>query len=167
MLSSLLGTIGGIGLSSLREKIENRPSVLMLYPALIDALGDIGSILGSMETTKLALGFVSSFRTTLKEALADLSSVEMAAAIMHVFFGLAAFLLGRATGLTPNTFVLIALALGTNLMSFPLISLLSLGTATQTFKRGYDPDNFVIPLVTSASDFLATLALMIVLTVIG
>jgi mgtE-like transporter len=167
MLSSLLASIGGVGLSSLRDEIERHPSVLMLYPALIDALGDIGSILGSMETTRLALGFVSSYGAALREAFADLVSIEAAAALMHVFFGVAAFLLGRATGLSSNAGQLVATSLVTNLISFLLVSLLSLAVATQTFKRGLDPDNFVIPLVTSVADTGATLALMAALIIVG
>ena len=39
--------------------------------------------------------------------------------------------------------------------------------ATQTFKRGLDPDNFVIPAVTSVSDVGATLTLMATLAILG
>jgi len=167
LVSSLLGIFGGVALASLRGEIEKRPSVLMLYPALIDTLGDIGSILGTMETTKLALGYVTSFWETIREMFTDLVSVETAAAVMHVIFGLAAFLLGRETGLTPDLVLLIKIALVSNLMSFLLISLLSLLIATQTFKHGLDPDNFVIPLVTSVSDVGATLALIAAISVLG
>jgi cation transporter-like permease len=50
-------------------------------------------------------------------------------------------------------------------MSFVVISLFSLLVATQTFQRGLDPDNFVIPLTTSLADTIATLSLMAVLAV--
>lgn len=158
IFSSLLGTFGGVALASLKDDIEMNPSALMLYPTLIDTLGDIGSILGAMQTTKLALGYVASFWVTLKEAFADLLSVEAAAAAMHVIFGLAAFLIGRATGLSPDASILVGLALISNVISFLFISIFSLLIATQTFKYGLDPDNFVIPLVTSVSDIIATLA---------
>ncbi len=167
LLSSLLGTFGGVGLASLRGKIERHPSILILYPALIDGLGDIGSILGSIETTKLALGYVASFWNALKETFTDLASVEIAGVAIHILFGLAAFVLGRATGLNPELKLLVVIALVTNLVSFLFISLFSLIIATQTFKHGLDPDNFVIPLVTSTSDLGATLALITALTALG
>lgn len=167
LLSTLLGIFGGIGLASLREEIERRPSVLILYPALIDTLGDIGAILGSMETTKLALGYSRSFRETFKETVIDLLSVEIAGAVMHVVFGLVAFLVARTTGFSPALLLLVAIALISNLVSFLFISVFSLAIATQTFKHGLDPDNFTIPLVTSVSDVGATLALMAALRILA
>jgi mgtE-like transporter len=167
LFASILGIFGGVGLARLRGEIEKRPSILLLYPALIDTLGDIGSILGAMETTKLALGTISSFKATLKATLADVVSIETAAATMHIAFGVAAFLLGRLTGLNPDLSTLIAIALVTNLISFFFVSLFSLAVATQTFKHGLDPDNFVIPLVASVSDVGATLALITAITIIG
>jgi mgtE-like transporter len=167
LLASLLGTFGGVGLAGLRNEIEKSPSILLLYPALIDTLGDIGSILGAMETTKLALGYVASFWGALKETFADLVSVEIAAATWHILFGLVAFLIGMATGFSPDPWFLVMIALVSNLVSFLFISLFSIAVATQTFKRGLDPDNFVIPLVASVSDISATLALMATLTMLG
>ncbi len=167
LFSSLLGIFAGVGLASLREEISKKPSVLMLYPALIDTLGDIGSILGTRETTKLALGYTSSFYRTLKETFADLISVEIAGALIHLVFGLVTFLLARATGLAAELSLLVRIALMCNIISFLLISALSLLVATQTFKRGLDPDNFVIPAVTSVSDIGATMALIATLTILG
>jgi mgtE-like transporter len=93
--------------------------------------------------------------------------VESAAAMMHVLFGIFAFIVAYGTGLGGDPIPLVLVALGSNLVSFPFISLLSLITATQTFKRGLDPDNFVIPLVTSVSDLYATLGLVAVLMVLA
>lgn len=167
LLSSLFGTVNGIGLASLRERIEEHPSILILYPALIDALGDIGSIIGSMETTKLALGYVTSFTTVLKDTVKDFLSVEAAAFLMHAIFGIAILAVGSLTNIAVNPLFVIRVALLSNVMSFLIVSLFSLAIATQTFKRGLDPDNFVIPLTTSLADTVATLSLMTTLIILG
>jgi cation transporter-like permease len=99
--------------------------------------------------------------------MANLLSVETAAAIMHVCFGLVAFFIGKAAGLTPNVVLLVTVALISNLVSFLFVSIFSLVVANQTFKHGLDPDNFVIPLVTSASDLGATMALMGTIAILG
>ncbi len=166
LLSSFIGTLGGVCLASIREGIEKKPAILMIYPALIDTLGDIGSILGAMVTTKLALGRISSFWGALKEGVAELVSVEIAAAVMHLLFGVFAFLLGTLTGFTPDLLLLVNITLISNLLSFLPIFLLSVLIATQTFKHRLDPDNFVIPFVTSIADFGATLALIVALLIL-
>jgi mgtE-like transporter len=167
LLSNLLGTFGGVGLASFRDGLARRPAILILYPALIDTLGDIGSILGSMEATKLALGHIASFTDSLKDSLRNFISVELAGAFWHILFGVVAFLIGISAGLNPNLGLLVAVALTTNMISFLFISTFSIAIATQTFKRGLDPDNFVIPLVTSVSDITATLVLISVLILSG
>lgn len=164
VLASLFGIFGGMGLGSLKKEIENMPSILIIYPALIDALGDIGSILGSMETTKLALGYTTSLTKTFRETFADLVSVECAAIIIHVIFAVIGFAIGGLQGI-PFLFYLISIAIFSNIISFLFISIFSLTVATQTFKYGLDPDNFVIPLVASVSDVVATLSLVLSISI--
>lgn len=159
VLASLFGIFGGMGLASIRREIERVPSILIIYPALIDALGDIGSIIGSMETTKLALGYTTSLTKTLRETFADLISVECAAFVIHIIFSIIGFALGGLQTL-PLLLHLISITLTSNVISFLFISSFSLTVATQTFKHGLDPDNFVIPLVASVSDVTATLSLV-------
>lgn len=166
-LSGLFGSINGIILSSFRKKIENAPSILLLYPALMNILGNIGSIIGSMETTKLALGYVTSFIYVLKDTFVDLFSVEVAAFIIHIFLSAAVIVVGSLTNLAVTPFLIFKVALLSNILSFFFISLFSLIIATQTFKHGLDPDNFVIPLTTSISDTISTFTLMTVLIIVG
>ena len=75
--------------------------------------------------------------------------------------------MGRLTGIAVDPFFVIKAALLSNAVSFLVISVFALLIATQTFKRGLDPDTFVIPLTTSVSDTVSTLSLMAVLTLLG
>lgn len=167
LLTSLFGTFGGVGLASIKNEIKRAPSLLLIYPALIDTLGDVGAILGSMETTKLALGYVSSFKETIRKGLSDLFAVEGAAATMHIIFGLVAFLLGVASGFSPNLIKVVAISLTSNLIGVIPIYLFSIFLAVRTFRYGLDPDNFVIPAVSSVSDVTATLTLIAAIAIIG
>ena len=164
--ASLLGALNGVALTALRTTIERTPAALILYPALITSLGNVGSILGSMATTKLALGYVSSMVESVTKMGRELLAVEAAALLVHVLFGVTAAAVGAVSGVAVPPWSAVLLAVASNLMSFVVIALFSLLVATQTFQRGLDPDNFVIPLVTSLADTVATLSLMAVLTVL-
>jgi mgtE-like transporter len=164
LLSSVFGIANGVILTSFRTEIEQIPSVLILYPALIAALGDMGSILGSMETTKLALGYVSSFNRVLRDVLVDLISIESAAFIVHMIFAFVTQGIGWISQIPSDLLQLIQIAGLSNLFSFFFISFVSLFIATQTFRYGLDPDNFVIPLTSSLSDTISTLVLLTVLS---
>jgi cation transporter-like permease len=61
---------------------------------------------------------------------------------------------------------LVEIALGTNLLTFLPIGLFALVLAYQAFKRGLNPDNVVIPVITSISDTMATLALLQALAIL-
>jgi mgtE-like transporter len=164
LLSSVFGIANGVILTSFRTEIEKLPSVLVLYPALIATLGDIGSILGSMETTKLALGYVSSFTHVLRDVFVDLISIEAAAFIVHMLFAFVTQGIGWISQISSDLFQLAQTAVLSNLFSFFFISFISLIVATQTFRYGLDPDNFVIPLTSSLSDTISTLVLLAVLS---
>jgi len=167
ILSSLFGTFNGIVLGSIRGLIDRSPSILVIYPALIDTLGDIGSIIGSTTTTRLALGYFNTFKEALRSAATDLVAVESSAAILHVLFGVTGFFLATAQSINASMFSLVEVALISNLLSFFVISLISLAVAVASFRRGWDPDNLVIPIITSLSDATATLCLVAALAVLG
>jgi mgtE-like transporter len=167
LLSSIFGSINGVALATFRGNLEKDPSLLMLYPGLMNILGNIGSIIGSMESTKLALGYITSFIDVLKDALRNLLSIEIAALLIHTILSIAIYLTGSLTNVSVDLFFIIKVALISNVMSFLIISIFSLIIATQTFRLGLDPDNFVIPLTTSVSDTVSTLILITVLMLLG
>jgi mgtE-like transporter len=125
LLSSVFGTINGLTLTSVRRDVEKHPSILMVYPALMNTLGNIGSIIGSTETTKLALGYIKSFGQR------DLLSVEAAAFLIHVLFGVAALAVGHVTDVAVDPVFIIKLSLFSNALSFLVISVFALTIASR------------------------------------
>ena len=156
---------GGI-LSKLRYQIERYPHILAIYPCLLSMIGDEGSIIASTTTTRLSLG-------NIKPSLRDIGNYESRTHIFGVI--VAGFIV--ATGFaTIGTLIYIISLTGilqtiliatmTNLILVLPIIFLSFGSAIITFKRGLNPDNFTIPIITSSSDFLTTTSLFIVIRVI-
>ena len=157
VLSSVFGSVNGVLLSNLGPSLAAMPGLMTMYPALTNALGNVGSIIGSKTTTDIAMGYSKSFKEELKESGKKIVQVEVPAAFMHVVFGVIAFMLsvGQGAVLMP----LIGVALSSNLMSFIIITVFALWSAHLAFERGLNPDNVVIPAITSVSDTTATLAI--------
>jgi mgtE-like transporter len=156
MISSVFGSLNGVLLSNLGPTLASRPGLLTLYPALTNSLGNIGSIIGSQMTTSIALGYSRSFVEELKESGRSIVQIEIPAALIHVVFGLVAYLLSMGQG--ASLFFLVTVALSSNLMSFIVISIFALWSAHVSFEHGLNPDNIVIPAITSLSDTTATIA---------
>ncbi|MEM4246607.1 MAG: magnesium transporter [Candidatus Bathyarchaeia archaeon] len=165
LLCACFGIFGGLTLGGVRRVLEKVPGVLILYPAVVDALGDVGSIVGSNTTSRLHLGELSPSLSSFKELLYDILAVESSAGIVHTLFGGAAYHLATKVLVNARMDRLVVAAVLSNLVSFVPICLLAFLVAVLTFKRGLDPDNFVIPVETAVSDALGTLALSFALTV--
>lgn len=154
MAVSLVGLLSGLALTSMRRSIERHPSIVFVYPALIDTLGDAGSIVGSTITTKLALGTTKpSLAEVMRErgAMADVGSASTA---MYAIYGVISAAMGG--GLRGLAVVLLCQA-----VAFPIVVLFSSATAIATHLKGLNPDNFVIPLETSITDLTVTVLLSV------
>jgi mgtE-like transporter len=159
VLSSLFGSVNGVMLSRMSGTLERTPGLMAMYPALTNALGNIGSIIGSQATTGMALGISRGFREELGDAGRKIAQVEAPAAAMHLVFAFTAWLITGPGSPGVSLATLSMVALTTNLLSFGVISVFALYSAHQAFERGLNPDNVVIPAITTASDTAATLAL--------
>lgn len=158
---SVIVNITGTALSSIIDVIGRRPEIFMIYPALIDTVGDIGSIIGSTATTKMALGTMLTKYSAILDHSLEIASAWVASVIMFILYALFSSLIYGREGLIR----LLLEVLTMQIIVVPLIILISFGTAIVTRKRGLDPDNFVIPVETSLSDGLTTIGLLITLTI--
>jgi mgtE-like transporter len=156
-VSSIFGSLNGVLLSNLGQILASRPGLMVLYPALTNSLGNIGSIIGSQMTTSIALGYSKSFSEELRESTRSIIQVEIPAAFIHVLFALLAYVISLGQG--ASLYLLVIVSLSCNLMTFIIISVFALWSAHISFERGLNPDNIVIPAITSLSDTTATLAI--------
>ncbi|UCH57410.1 MAG: magnesium transporter [Candidatus Bathyarchaeota archaeon] len=167
IMSSLFGSLNGYFLSGLSGALLEYPGVMVLYPALTNALGNIGSIIGSTKTTSLALGYVRGFKEEISSSVRYILQVELVAVFMHLVFGLVTYMIVAPTVSGVSLATLVGVALISNLSSFLFIAIFAIVAAQLAFRRGLNPDNLVIPVITSISDTVATLTLLPSLMVLG
>lgn len=158
VLSSIFGSINGFFLSSMGARLQNNPGLVVLYPALTNALGNIGSIIGSTKTTSLALGYAQSLREDLRSVVSSILQVEAVALGIHVIFGVVAYLIVSPASPGVSLMFLVSVAVTTNISTFLIIGIFALMIAYFSFQRGLNPDNIVIPAITTTSDSVVTLA---------
>ena len=154
MAVSLVGLLSGLALTSMRRSVERHPSIVFVYPALIDTLGDAGSIVGSTITTKLALGTTEPSLIEVMRERGAVADVGSASTTMYAIYGVISAAMG--SGLRGLIVVLLCQA-----VAFPMVVLFSSATAIATHLKGLNPDNFVIPLETSITDLTVTVLLSV------
>ncbi len=166
LIISLTVNVTGTILKEISEAIGRRKEVYMVYPALIDTVGDVGSVVGSTATTKLLLGLFDPVFSSIKKHVPRILATWAASHIMFIVYGFLSLLL-QGGSLNHSFLSLILVLTITNVVAVFGIAMVSFVVAIFTFRRGLDPDNFVIPIESSLADGITTVALFIALILIG
>lgn len=166
ILVSFIVNITGTVLRRINVVVQGRREVYTVYPALIDTVGDVGSVVGSTATTKLALGLLKPSFSDMRNHATQVFGAWAASITMFVFFSaLSLFINGI---LTPFTFLVFTFILLTsNVIAITAMVLISYAISILTFQKGLDPDNFVIPIESSLADGVTSIALLVALFLMG
>lgn len=138
-----------------------RPWLLALVPVINALGGNLGAVLGSRLTSGLHLGMVEP--ALRRGPLTDNVAVIVAAsAIVYGTLALGLALTGPVVGFVPVVAFgdALAVVLGSGLLLTVGVIGLSVGSAFLAYRRGLDPDDIVIPVVTSLTDLLGVIVLL-------
>ena len=121
--------------------------------------------IGSIATTKLALGLIKPSFSSIKQHINEMSGAWLASIIMFVIYAmLSSFVSGTAT--LGDLAIFIAQLLTTNVFAVSIMVVIAYAVAIFTFRRGWNPDNFVIPIESSIADTMTTAAVIIAIALI-
>ncbi|RLI37662.1 hypothetical protein DRO55_00865 [Candidatus Bathyarchaeota archaeon] len=162
---TVITSVTGLFLSGIREAVGSRPEVYLVYPALIDTVGDTGSIIGSTATTKLFTGMIESSLSSIKEHTTEILNAWAASIVMFILYSMTAATVCNVLN-SVNPLRLLAQITATNLLSVSVMVFIVFSIAISTFKRALNPDNFVIPIESSLADAVTTISLYIAVVTI-
>ena len=151
VLVALIVNVTGYLLERIGRVVWAGSALFLVYPAMIDTIGDVGAIVGSTATTKLALGSMAPSLRSLKHHRTEIMATWIASLLLFTIYGLIAGDVGIIT------------VVATNVLAGGSIIVLVFVIAIASQKRGWDPDNFVIPIESAIADSVTTLALVAVL----
>ena len=148
------------------SRITSGRNIYAVYPAIIATIGGVGSIIGSTATTKLALGLIKPSFSSIKEHINEIGGAWLASIVMFVVYViLSSFIIGTTAlgGLLLFTGQLLI----TNIFAVAIMLFVAYAVAIYTFRRGWNPDNFVIPIESSLADTVTTAAVLVALALIA
>lgn len=158
--------VTGSFLRKISEVIGGRREIYTVYPALIDTIGDVGAVVGSTATTKLALGTLRPSLSAIRNHNAEVFGAWTASITMFIVYSAMALLIqGMFLWRTFLSFAFVLLL--SNLIAASGIIVVAYTVGILTFQKGLDPDNFVIPIESSLADSITTISLLAALTLIG
>lgn len=163
-----ISLLAGVVVESRIERFLSFPALLVLVPALMSNTGALGATLSSRLASKLHLGALEPRGLPQGLALLDSSIVLLFGLWVFVLVGVGAHYASIALGFaSPGLGDMIKVGLIAGLMTTAVLLIFAYYVAVLTYRVGLDPDNHGVPLVTSASDLLAVLALIAALVIVG
>ncbi|HKZ49994.1 MAG TPA: magnesium transporter [Candidatus Nanoarchaeia archaeon] len=156
IFASIVSSIGGIGIEALKIKIAAIIPLVIMLPALNDMIGDFGTIISSKFTTLLYQGKIRSKwweSSELGDEFRVISSIALFAAF---YLGAVSVLIATLQG-APIEIVealkIMAISFMATATLVMIIFFLAIIGGLWVYKRGKDPNNFLIPITTSVADF--------------
>jgi len=165
LLIAIVVNITGTALRGVNALVGIRREIYIIYPAIIDLIGDVGLIVGSAATTKLALGALAPSFSSIKNHAKNIFSTWLSSILIFGVLGALALAINNKLSISGISSLLPSLFL-TNIIAFIAIVVITYAISIVTFKRGLDPDNFVIPIISTLADSITTIALFAVIFII-
>lgn len=160
----IIPTLAGIAYSTELEALIAFAALLVLIPPFAGGCGSIGGILVSRLSTLMHTGLIDPAPLPSREAAGDFAMAYLYTLILLPFMGAVAHLIGQILGLpTPGLVPMIAIATSAGLLLMTIVVGVAYLTATLSFRYGYDPDNYGIPVVTCVIDLAGAVILMAII----
>jgi mgtE-like transporter len=162
-VSMVGGLLAGVVLGGMRAELRAVPGLLVLVPALLATRGNVYGSLGARVATGLHQGFVEPRLSGVDERLAAAATAALANGLLaSAFAAVAAFVvLGWLGGAVAPLPVLVAVALLAGVLSGVTLIAVVITVVFAGYRRGYNPDTLVGPLVTTTGDVFGVLFLLL------
>jgi mgtE-like transporter len=160
---------GGQILNQNEDMLLRTPIFLVMIPVINGVGGNIGSILGARLSSGLHVGSIE-LKGYGKEMRKNILSTVLLGIISYTLLAIFILVVSPILGIGSDSNILIRagyIMIGTGLLLILIVILISIFVARFSFENGFDPDNTVIPVVTTLCDVLGILCLIIMIGVVG
>lgn len=168
ILAGFADVLAGYVLDQRLARFLALPALLVLIPPFLEDAGALGGILSARLSSKLHLGVVAPTVLPGRRALGDIALTYLLALPVFTLLAVTTTLVSEATGLDHPGFAhMVGLSLLAGAMVITGGVFIAYYTAVASFRRGLDPDNYGIPIITSTNDLTGTLAVVASIIVLG
>lgn len=169
LLTTLGGVIAGLALEYTKIALQEIPGLLILLPAILGMRGNISGALGSRLGSALHLGLISpeiKWNKTLHEnTLASL----ILNILMSFFLGIIAYFFYVLSGFGSDASIiqLTAIALIAGTLAGVILTGMTIILAIVTYGHGLDPDNILMPLLSTIGDIITVICLLLAVSLVS
>ena len=164
---SLLGITAGVLYTSRLESLIAAAAVIILISPFMNGCGSIGGILTSRIGTEMHMGMIDPVLFPQKTVLKHFGENYIYSIIFLPLMGAIAHFAAVLLGITtPGILMMVVISLLAGILVVTAMNLLGYYTAVITYRKGFDPDNFGVPVVTSSIDLIGATCLLAVMMIL-
>ena len=156
VVASIISSAGGVGLEILKLKIATLVPLIIMMPAINDMIGDFGTIISSKFAILLYQGKVKKNWWKSYELGDEFRLISTIALFAAFYLSAMSVIIAYLRGAPINAIEalkVVAIAFMSTATLVLVIFFLSVIGGIWIYKRGKDPNNFLIPITTSVADF--------------
>ncbi len=168
VVAGAVDVVAGLTIEHQLASFVAYPALLVLVPPFLEETGALGGILSSRLSSKLHLGIIDATGRPQRAARDDFFLIGMLAVPVFLLVAVSAELASLALGFaSPGWLPMIGIALTAGIVSTAVAVLVAYYGSVVTYRLGFDPDNYGIPLLTSSMDLVASTSLIVAIIAFG
>lgn len=156
ILTSILSSVGGLALEHIKILFVSLVPLTILLPTLNDMIGDYGTIVSSRFSAMIHEGLIKDRPFRNLEVKKLIAQIMIIALITTILSTSAAFVISGFSKFSLDFVVamkIFGIAILDVIILIMILSITSILAGLYFFKKGEDPNNFLIPITTSVADF--------------
>ena len=167
-VAGLVDIVAGVTIENRLNTFATFPALLVMIPPFLEDSGALGGILSARLGSKLNLGTVDARDLRWNDLADDIALTYLFAIVVFVMVGVSSNIVAALFGLAgPGVLRMIEVAIIAGIGATTAAVAVAVGTSLVTYRLGFDPDNYGIPMVTSSLDLLGSGALIGALVLLG
>lgn len=169
LVSLVAGLFAGtvLGSETMRAGIESVPGLLLLLPAFLATRGGVYGSLGARLSSGLHQGVIEPRFEYDKRLVNAVVASFINGMAVSVFIAVVAFLVLFVSGQEGSLLQLVGVMLIAGFLSALLMLSVLITVVFVGYRRGFDPDNLIGPLVTTLGDVFGVLFLLVAVLIVG
>lgn len=158
--ASLISISGGVMLGSSKNVVASVQQFFAMMLVINATAGNLGSILGARLASALHLGTLEPKLRGQKLLKDNLAASAIQSLSVFSILGIVFYLLSGSTNVAAAFFISGAILSLT-------VMIMTVASAFVSYKGGLDPDNVVIPIITSVADVVGIMILLLTINIVG
>jgi len=163
LLCTIGGVIAGLVLRNMEDELVKIPGILILLPAILGMRGNVSGALGSRLASTLHLGLIKPELKGSKILYENYLAAMILNIVMSFLLGIIAYYAYLLSGFREPVSIiqltLISLVAGT--LSGIIMTIFTILLAIYTYSKGLDPDNVLMPSLSTVGDIITVFCLLI------